>query len=187
MRIRKNGKVVTLTESDLRRIVKRVIREDSNQSVNVQNLIGKSVGPLGLNFREQFENPDTGEVVTETKKWIITNFKLIKDREGNIRGYNVLVKPNASGGLKANEDYPELPILIDKNSIRLGTSRNPYDALVKFNNEYIKNQRKFYRRPAILGKDALGKDWSIQKAGIRLSSTHLEGNEVLKDLQSSLG
>ena len=48
MKIKKNGKVINLTESDLKRIVKKVLNE--NPAKSIVKSVGKAVGKMGEHY-----------------------------------------------------------------------------------------------------------------------------------------
>jgi len=82
MKIRKNGKVITLSESDLRRIVKRVINEGSDDSVEACFKNSNIKMPIECNladgqsecFKKLSEMATSPETVIEIAK-IITCIK----------------------------------------------------------------------------------------------------------------
>ena len=94
MRIKKNGKVVRLTESDLQRIVKKVLTEQSVLTEGYKNFLTIEVNPL----------------ISEIKK-IIDKQKLdqtISDREETVLGDEDSLPSMRSLTQKyAKEGYPE--------------------------------------------------------------------------------
>jgi hypothetical protein len=77
MKIRKDGKVINLTETDLRRIVKRVISEQSTDAKSLENvLISKFIE--GGNAGKEYSDPGMkteffNDYEIEYKEWLTKN------------------------------------------------------------------------------------------------------------------
>lgn len=77
MKIKKNGKVITLTESDLRRIVKRVISEQTADGESLENiLISKFIegGGAGKEYRQKgMKRQFFADYEDDYKRWLRQN------------------------------------------------------------------------------------------------------------------
>jgi hypothetical protein len=72
MKIKKDGKTITLTESDLKMINKKVITEmyDDNMSVSVYDFIGNIVDELLGNMPNDERDGLIHDIMTDMKKMI---------------------------------------------------------------------------------------------------------------------
>jgi len=108
MKIRKNGKVVNLTESDLQRIVKRVLTEgEKDCGANLtkegySDVTSEFKKPDGVIFLPdgEYENIDTHR----------GDFAVVMGKDGNPTGYAVCVK-----GVEGYRSNPVRAIKISKN------------------------------------------------------------------------
>lgn len=75
MKIKKNGKIVNLTETDLRRIVKRVLNEENDP-------YGEKLKKLGYVEVDKLDLPDGDYVANGGSLFVI------KDSEGKKTGYH---------------------------------------------------------------------------------------------------
>jgi len=77
MKIRKNGRVIKLTESDLRRITKRVLNEeqDISEYIRYVNVIGRSIA-------KEISGDDPAmynDLTPKIENWFMNNINKISD------------------------------------------------------------------------------------------------------------
>lgn len=116
MKIRKNGKVVNLTESDLKRIVKRVLAEQSVLTEGYKNFLTIEVDPLITEIKKIIENVKLDQTISDREetvfsdvvKGLIPSWKKFLDVEySNVGDEDSLPSMRSLTQKYAKEGYPE--------------------------------------------------------------------------------
>jgi len=146
MKIRKNGKVVNLTESDLQRIVKRVLTEGEKDCITnlpkegYSDITSDFFKPDGVIFLPdgEYENMNTHR----------GDFAVVMGKDGNPTGYAVCVE-----GVEGYRSNPVRSIKISLNGggIQLGSGTQG----AKIGNIYLNNK--------LLKKSGLSTNKKIEK------------------------
>jgi hypothetical protein len=146
MKIRKNGKVVNLTESDLQRIVKRVLTEGEKDCITnlpkegYSDITSDFFKPDGVIFLPdgEYENMNTHR----------GDFAVVMGKDGNPTGYAVCVE-----GVEGDRSNPVRSIKISLNGggIQLGSGTQG----AKIGNIYLNNK--------LLKKSGLSTNKKIEK------------------------
>jgi hypothetical protein len=110
MKIKKNGKVITLSESDLNRIVKRVLKEQEDTQTQQTFNIDSDLGWVGIKKKEGEKANYTFKVLTieekenpnsnVDKEWVEINVGL-----GDLLKFKVYVSPSSINVISFGDDF----------------------------------------------------------------------------------
>ena len=73
MRIKKNGKVVRLTESDLQRIVKKVLTEQSVLTEGYKNFLTIEVNPLISEIKKIIDTQKLDQTISDREETVLSD------------------------------------------------------------------------------------------------------------------
>ena len=144
MKIKKNGKVINLTESDLRRIVKKVIKEQESDTTPVGDELSASskIAPI---LKDYVDNPSKGVSVEFL-------FKSDKDVDEKSR-------PKLAGNVKYNNEKAAAYWLPAMTKYQNKKDMNSLKTLV----DYVKNNKVTLRPFNVNGDSYLKYQWLNDK------------------------
>jgi hypothetical protein len=113
MKIKKNGKVITLTESDLQRIVKKALREQGSENSSDKTAMEKEIAELEL-LKKELESAKSNleskkKIVGGTLKGRIKNYFKIR----KIRNQNEKLEEELMGLEEDIKDFEDGKLLTD--------------------------------------------------------------------------